>query len=198
MGASRAGGAPARRRRRRARAGQLALDVESVGADAYVGNCHKWLCAPKGSGFLWVRPELQERIRSLVVGWGYGEDSTFRTRNERQGTRDPAAYLATPAAIRWLERKGEPERCSALAAECVQRLAELTGLPAVEPHAPQMVACELPACDTEGLQRRLLERHSIEVVVRPWRDGAVVRASFHVYNDGSDVRALVDALRAEL
>jgi len=178
--------------------GQLELDVESIGADAYVGNCHKWLCAPKGSGFLWVRPALQERIHSLVVGWGYGRDSTFLTRNERQGTRDPAAFLATPAAIQWLERNGEPERCRALAAECALRVGELTGLPALEPHAPQMVACELPACDAEELQRRLLERHAIEVVVRRRHESAVVRASFHVYNDRSDVRTLVDALRAEL
>jgi isopenicillin-N epimerase len=178
--------------------GQLELDVPTVGADAYVGNCHKWLCAPKGSGFLWARPELQERLQSLVVGWGYGEDSTFLTRNERQGTRDPAAYLATAAAIRWLQANGEPERCRALASECARQVAELTGLPALEPHAPQMVACELPDCDEEDLQRRLLQRHSIEVVVRPWRKGAVVRASFHVYNDRSDVRTLLDALSAEL
>jgi isopenicillin-N epimerase len=178
--------------------GQLVLDVEAVGADAYVGNCHKWLCSPKGSGFLWVRPELQERIGSLVVGWGYVDGSTFLTRNERQGTRDPAAYLATPAAIRWLERHGEPDRCRALAAECARRVTELTGLAALEPHAPQMVSCVLPPCDPTDVQRRLLERHSIEAVVRPWRTTAVLRTSYHVYNDESDVRTLVDALRAEL
>jgi len=131
------------------------------------------------------------------VGWGYGDDSSFLTRNERQGTRDPAAYLATAAAIRWVDRNGEPERCRALAAECAARVAALTGLPAIEPHA-QMVACRLPACDGEALQRRLLERHGIEVVVRERRKGAVLRASFQVYNDRSDVDALIDALRAGL
>ena len=113
----------------------------------------KWLCAPKGSGFLWATPELQERLKSLVVGWGYGDDSSFLTRNERQGTRDPAAYLATPAAIRWVDRNGEPGRCRALAAECARRVGELTGLPAIEPHA-QMIACGLPPCDADDLQRR--------------------------------------------
>jgi isopenicillin-N epimerase len=177
--------------------GQLELDVESLGVDAYVGNCHKWLCAPKGSAFLWVRPELQERMQSLVVGWGYGEGATFLTRNERQGTRDPAAYLATPAAIRWLERRDEAERCRGLAAECARRVTALTGLPTIEPFG-RMVACELPACDAEALQRRLLERHAIEVMVRERRERVFLRASFHVYNDASDVGALVDALSAEL
>ena len=173
--------------------GQLELDVEAIGADVYVANCHKWLCAPKGSGFLWARPELQERLGSPIVGWGYGEGSTFLTRNERQGTRDPAAQLATPAAIRWLEHNGEPERCRALAADCAARLGG-----AIEPHAPQMVACPLPDCDADALQRRLLERHAIEVVVKERRKGVVLRASFQVYNDASDVDRLIDALASEL
>jgi isopenicillin-N epimerase len=173
--------------------GQLELDLEAIGADAYVGNCHKWLCAPKGSAFLWARPELQERLESLVVGWGYGEGSTFRSRNERQGTRDPAAQLATPAAIAWLQRHGEPERCRALAEECARRLGG-----AIEPHAPQMVACELPRGDAEALQRRLFERHSIEVVVQEHRRRTLLRASFQVYNEESDLDRLVDALASEL
>jgi isopenicillin-N epimerase len=178
--------------------GQLPLDVEALGADAYVGNCHKWLCSPKGSGFLWVRPGLQERIRSLVVGWGYGEGSSFLTRNERQGTRDPAPFLATPAAIGWLEQVRGLDRARALTAACARAVSELTGLETVEPHAPQMVACELPPCDAGDLQRRLLERHAVEVVVRNWHKRTLVRASFHVYNDDADVDSLVGALRDEL
>ena len=61
-----------------------------------------------------------------------------------------------------------------------------------------MIACGLPPCDADDLQRRLLERHSIEVVVSGRRKGALLRASFHVYNDPSDVRALIDALTVEI
>ena len=61
-----------------------------------------------------------------------------------------------------------------------------------------LVACELPSCDAEALQHRLLERHSIEAVVRERRKHVLLRASFHVYNDESDVDRLVDALHAEL
>src|SRR5581483_2062935 len=53
--------------------GHVPVDLTAIGADAYAGNCHKWLCAPKGAGFLWVRPELQERIDPLVVSWGWRE-----------------------------------------------------------------------------------------------------------------------------
>ncbi len=77
--------------------GQLPLDLERLGADIYAGNCHKWLSAPKGAAFLWARPEHQEWIDPLVVSWGY--DEGFTRRHGWQGTRDPAAALAVPAAI---------------------------------------------------------------------------------------------------
>src|SRR5207253_5509607 len=62
-------------------------------------NCHKWLCAPKGAGFLYVRRELQATIAPLVIGWGFKDEATFLARHEKQGTRDPAAFLTVPAAI---------------------------------------------------------------------------------------------------
>ncbi len=180
--------------------GQLPLDVESFGADVYVGNCHKWLCAPKGSAFLWVRPELQSSIEALSIGWGFGEDSSFLARNERQGTRDPAAYLAVPDAIAWHAEHGWDEqraRCHGLALAARGRLAELTGL---EPLAPpellgQMVAAPLPAgLDANALKARLYDEFRIEIPVLKRGDERFLRASFQGYNDESDLEALVDAL----
>jgi isopenicillin-N epimerase len=75
------------------------LDLEALGADFYAGNCHKWLCAPKGSGFLHVRPEHQARVDGAIVSWGHREPATFLSRTEEQGTRDESAYLSVPAAI---------------------------------------------------------------------------------------------------
>jgi isopenicillin-N epimerase len=77
--------------------GQLPLDLEALGADVYAGNCHKWLSAPKGSAFLWARADHHAWIDPLVVSWGY--DDGFAARHGWQGTRDPAAALAVPAAI---------------------------------------------------------------------------------------------------
>ena len=78
--------------------GQIPLDLEALGADVYAGNCHKWLCAPKGAGFLWARPEHQSWIQPLVVSWGYRE-TAFVDRHTWAGTKDPSAYLTVPKAI---------------------------------------------------------------------------------------------------
>jgi len=180
--------------------GHVPLDISSFGADVYIGNCHKWLCAPKGSAFLWVRPELQESIGALAVGWGFGEGSTFLTRNERQGTRDPAAYLAVPDAIRWQDEHDWDEvrsRCRGLALAARERLAALTGL---EPIAPpelvgQMASVPLPAgLDADALKVRLYDEFRIEVPVPRRRDERFLRASFQGYNDEDDLDALVAAV----
>ncbi|MHB1244101.1 MAG: aminotransferase class V-fold PLP-dependent enzyme [Gaiellaceae bacterium] len=80
--------------------GQLPLDLERLGADVYAGNCHKWLSAPKGAGFLWARPEHQRWIEPLVVSWGYGPDRSFADRHGWQGTRDPTAASPCPRRSR--------------------------------------------------------------------------------------------------
>ena len=79
--------------------GQVPLDLVALGPDVYAGNCHKWLCAPKGSAFLYARPGAQESIEPLVVSWDWIDGAPFHQRHRWQGTRDPAALLAVPAAI---------------------------------------------------------------------------------------------------
>jgi isopenicillin-N epimerase len=181
--------------------GQVELDVEAVGADFYAGNCHKWLCAPKGAGFLWARPEHQAGLAPLVLGWSEREDS-FAARHRWQGTHDPAAYLSVPAAIDFQAAHDWDDvrvRCRALTAMAHGRLVEL-GLP-VAPDASwldQMVAAELPDCDVAELKSRLYDRHRVEVPVQRWNGRPLVRASFQGYNDESDLDAFVEALRGEL
>jgi isopenicillin-N epimerase len=183
--------------------GQVPVDVEALGVDVYAGNCHKWLCSPKGAGFLWARPELQESIDALVIGWGYGDEATFVSRHTRAGTSDPAAYLSIPDAIDWQaahDWDAVRDRCHALALEARSRLAERTGLEPLAPdsraHFVQMVATRLPERDADALKCRLYDDDRIEVAAsRKWNDTPVLRASFQGYNDERDLERLLDAVR---
>jgi isopenicillin-N epimerase len=141
-------------------------------------------------------------MEPLVVGWSERE-TEFAARHRWQGTNDPAAFLAVPAAIDFLAEHGWDEvrsRCRALALAAAALMAEM----GVEPLAPdaswlgQMVAAELPECETDGLKRALHDRHRIEIPVQRWQGRPLVRASFQGYNDESDLETLVRALEVEL
>jgi isopenicillin-N epimerase len=168
--------------------GQIPLDLERLGADIYAGNCHKWLSAPKGAGFLWARPEHQRWIEPLVVSWGYGAEASFAERHGWQGTRDPAAALAVPAAIE-AHRGLDLERCRRLAASFHDRLPPVGASP-----APQMWASEIATDAPAALQRRLFDEHGIEVVVSEWEGKSLLRVSIAPYNEAADVERLLDAL----
>jgi isopenicillin-N epimerase len=185
--------------------GQLPLDLEALGADFYAGNCHKWLCAPKGSAFLHARREVQELLSPLVVSWGWQSDrpgpSRFVDEQQLQGTRDPAAFLAVPAAIRFLEQHDWPavrRRCHDLLAGARRAIGALTGLPPLTPDTPdwyaQMAAFPLPPCDGPALKERLYQSYQIEVPVTSWQGLAFVRVSVQGYTSAADVAALVGAL----
>jgi isopenicillin-N epimerase len=177
--------------------GHIPLDVEAVGADVYPGNCHKWLCAPKGSGFLWARPEHQEWIEPLVISWGYHEGADFGERHGWQGTRDPAAYLAVPAAID-AHTDFDPEGMKALADEAERQLGQL-GLGRLRgERAPFMRAFTVKKHHPAALQSRLFDQHRVEVPVYDWEDTTLLRVSIGPYNDESDLDRLVEALRLEL
>ncbi|MEZ4667172.1 MAG: aminotransferase class V-fold PLP-dependent enzyme [Anaerolineae bacterium] len=185
--------------------GQLPLDLTDLDVDFYSGNLHKWLCAPKGTGFLYVRRELHHLVEPLVVSWGWTDDASFVTQNQWQGTRDISGFLSVPAAIEFQQKHNWDKvraDCHALASEARGRIAELTG---VEPIAPdstewfsQMVMCPLPPCDVIELKRRLYDEHRIELPHITWNDGAAIRISFQGYNSADDLGRLLTALKALL
>jgi isopenicillin-N epimerase len=174
--------------------GQVRVDLGALGAGVYAGNCHKWLCAPKGAGFLWAHPEHHDWIAPLVISWGYRADADFGERHGWQGTRDPAAYLAVPTALE-VHATFDAAAQRALADYAEHRLAEL-GLPRLggEP-APFMRAVELPPCDPAELWRRLYDEFDVEVPSYEWEGRRLLRVSIGPYNDESDVDRLVAALR---
>jgi isopenicillin-N epimerase len=190
--------------------GQLPLRLAELGADVYVGACHKWLCAPPGSAFLYARPEVQRWLDPLVVSWGWEAEQPsgvpFVDYHEWQGTRDFAAFLAVPAAIRFQAEHDWPQvqaRCRALVRDTRARLNALTGQPPLCPPTDdwlgQMAAVALPpGTGPAALQARLWAEHRIEVPCHFWNGLPVLRFSVQGYNTQADVDALVGALRALL
>ncbi len=146
--------------------GQMDLDLNEIGADFYTGNCHKWMMAPKSSGFLHVRPDNQLSIEPLVVSWGWGgnspfeSDSRFLQEQEWWGTIDPAAYLSVPAAIEFHEEhkwRAVKVQCRGMLAEVLGEIESLTGKPTIygehQSNYHQLGAAELPGdCQPEKLQ----------------------------------------------
>ena len=192
--------------------GHIRLDLDALGADFYSGNCHKWLMTPKGSAFLYARPELQSLLDPLVVSHGWTEaskepgargafgNSPFIDEIEMQGTRDPSAWLAVPAALAF-RRDNDWEsvaaHCQALAQDTAARLAALTGLaPLSSPRfcAPQMVAMPIPECDTAEIHKALFDRYRIEIPVFKWQQTCIARLSVQGYNSRPQMDRLIEAL----
>ena len=192
--------------------GQIPLDLGAVGADFYTGNCHKWLCAPKGAAFLHARPERQAELDAGVVSWGYvagsaghtGFDAyTGRTLFERrlqwQGTRDLAAFLAVPAAIEFQQAHDWPawqRRCHDMACDLHRRVLARNGLARIAPDDAfgQMVPIAVRTEGSEALREWLITRHRIEVPVTQHAGRTFVRVSVQAYNSEADLAALEVAL----
>lgn len=185
--------------------GQIPLDLDKIGADYYTGNLHKWLCAPKGVGFLYTRPEVQALLEPLVISWGWQSEmpgtSQFVDHHEWQGTRDLSPFLAVPAAIRFQQENNWTEvqdDCHALALEAEMRIRGLMGLSSLyidDSWFAQMVAVLLPVgTDSVALKEFLYHNYRIEVPVIEWNGTTLLRVSIQGYNLSRDIDALMMAL----
>ena len=192
----------------------IPVNVTEIGCDFYGGNCHKWLLAPTGAGFLCIAAGNEDRLQPLQVSWGWHHDrsrpderdefgSTPRLRDlEFEGTRDPCPWLAVPAAIDFQASIGWErirERNAALAAFVRQRLQGLASLAlATPPESPLhgfMTAFRLPpGIDAVALRRLLWENYRIEVPIVERPDGLLVRVSTHFYNTEEEIERLATAL----
>lgn len=189
--------------------GQIRLQLDDLGADFYGGNLHKWLCAPKGAGFLYARRDMQPLLKPLVVSWGYESEtpgpSPFVDQHEWWGTRDIAAFLAVPAAIQFQQdHDWECVRrlCNDLVVEAQERICERTGLAPLDlapgKHGLQFTAIPLPEeVDLVQLKTRLYDRYRIEVPLILWNKHKLIRISVQGYNTRREVEKLLAALDEE-
>ena len=192
--------------------GQIDLALDALGADFYVGNCHKWLASPVGAGFLFARPERQSLLLPLIVSWGWQAEgpgaSPFQEYFGWIGTDDPAAYLSVPDAIQFQRDHDWPSvrvACHALAAQARERIGTLTGLAHSAPDSPtwwgQMCAMPLPVRTGEtkaALHDRLWEDYQVEVPIVDWQGRRFVRVSIQAYNAPQDVDRLLEGMSAIL
>jgi isopenicillin-N epimerase len=192
--------------------GQVPLNLSSLQADFYTGNCHKWMLAPKGAGFLYARPEVQGMLEPLVVSWGYQSkssplrESSFIDLFQWTGTRDPAAALSVPAAIAFMQEHQWEQvqlRCHELLKATMQRISNLTGLLPLYPLASdlfyQMGTIPIPKVrDLNELKQRLLHEHHIEIPTIDWNNAHFLRLSVQGYNSASDLDTLISALASLL
>ena len=197
--------------------GQIPLNLNSLGAAYYTGNCHKWLCAPKGSAFLHVRRDRQKGLRPLVVSHGANsrraDRSRFRLEFDWTGTSDPTPYLCVPVALREMEARvpgGWPEimkrnRALALEARAVLLKAlgvdapcppEMIGALAAVPLPPRVAGAPASADGRDPLHERLVKDHRIQVPIFSWPtpDKKLVRVSAQLYNRREQYETLARAL----
>ncbi|MCA8973741.1 MAG: aminotransferase class V-fold PLP-dependent enzyme [Planctomycetes bacterium] len=199
--------------------GMLPLDLAAIGAAYYTGNCHKWLCTPKGSALLHVRRDRQQRVRPLAISHGANSPRTDRSRFRLEfdfgGTGDPTPLLCVPAALDFLEsllpggiaalQRHNHELALAGRALLCERLATAEPAPAsmigslATVILPPSAAPGLGPLGLDPLQVRLFDRHRIEVPVMRWPtpELRLLRISPQAYNSLPQYEALAAAVAAE-
>ena len=200
--------------------GIVPLDLSELAPAYCTGNCHKWLCSPKGSAFLHIREDRKHLVRPLNISHGASFEGDAQEKFEFEfawpGTQDPSAWMCIPKAIEYLGdlvEGGWPEimrRNHALAIEGRGILCEALG---TSPPFPDSMVSALASVEitTEGevgpmslegdpFHNLLLDEYGIQVPVMPWRHHGVryIRISAQLYNHQDEYRYLAEALGRSL
>lgn len=199
--------------------GMVPLNLRAIDADYYTGNLHKWVCAPKGAAFLYIKSEARENTLPPVISHGYNiarPGRRYLDSFEWQGTADPTAWLAVPTAIDTMAAlhpdgwPGVMRENRRLALEARGILANALGIDSPAPDAMigALAALPIPAGTLptpaplveDPTQARLFEQFAIEVPLPPWPKPPerLVRVSAQLYNARADYERLATALASVL
>lgn len=185
--------------------GHIDLNIQELNPDFYTGTLHKWMLAPKGSSFLYVKKEFQSEIDPLVVSWGYESlapsESQFLDYHEYQGTNDHSAFLCTPKVISFLEENNWKERsklCRKVVLENYQRFCDLVNTqpicPISEEFLGQMASIPVRTKNPFALKELLYTKYKIQIPVMPLNGEVYIRYSINVYNSVEDLDVLYQAI----
>ncbi|WP_291127669.1 aminotransferase class V-fold PLP-dependent enzyme [Flavobacterium sp. UBA7682] len=185
--------------------GHIDLNITALNPDFYTGTLHKWMLAPKGSSFLYVKKEFQADIEPLVVSWGYESlapsESQFLDYHEYQGTNDHSAFLCTPKVIEFLAQNNwaaKSKACKQIVFDNYQRFCDLLK---TQPLAPitteflgQMASIPVKTSKPTELKDLLYDHYKIQIPVMPLNGNVYLRYSINAYNSQEDLDVLYKAL----
>jgi isopenicillin-N epimerase len=185
--------------------GMLDQSIDEIGTDWYVGNLHKWVCAPIGTGFLWASNRTRDFTHPMTVSHWYGQG--LKNEFDWQGTRDVTAWITSAEAVKWGDTIGWElirEHNHSLAVWMQAQLVEEWN---VSPLSPldgsmfgSMVTVPLPSgCpqtfeDCLEVRNRLFEEHLIEVPIFELYGRGMVRVSAQLYSKKTNLDRLIIAI----
>ncbi len=180
------------------------LDIKKLNPDIYTGACHKWMCAPKGTAFLYAKKNIQDDINPLVVSWGYDAEipgvSKYLDYHQWQGTNDPSPYLTVPDVIAFLKEynwKDVSLNCRKINIEARKLVNKtLNKMPISEDEfIGQMSAIEIKCTDSIQLIKKLYEDFKIVAPIVKWENKMLLRFSIQAYNSMEDIEKLIFAMK---
>jgi len=186
--------------------GHIDLNITDLNPDFYTGTLHKWMLAPKGSSFLYVKKSFQEMLDPLIVGWGYESltpgESQFLDYQEFQGTRDISTFLCTPKVIDFLHQndwKSKTVVSKKIVLDNYQRFCELLNSQPICPISNeflgQMASIPITTFHPVELKELLFEKYKIEIPIMPLNGNYYIRYSINAYNSQEDLDILYTALK---
>jgi isopenicillin-N epimerase len=183
----------------------IELNIPQTHADIYTGACHKWMLAPKGSSFIYIRKELQTKFDPLILSWGFHPEKLspnfFAEWHMGQGTRDFSAFLAVPAAIKFMEEndwRKVSASCAGMTLKNAETLCEILDAAPLAPLSSdftgQMFSVQIRTQRPEELQKLLFTKYRVEIPLMRHGDKVYIRYSINAFNTQDDLNHLFAAL----
>ncbi len=185
--------------------GHIPINLETSPFDFFTGNCHKWMCAPKGTAFLYAKKEVQHMLKPLIISWGKEIDTInntdFINDFEYLGTRDISGFLSVPACIQFLDQyidlkaRNQIHELLIFAQNGIETILKTPSILKIPQNKIQMYAHQLPAnVDGKLLKQKLYDDYKIEIPVSNQNGKQYLRISVQIYNTKNEIDFFLDKL----